>query len=430
MTKGKVVGLRWWIIALVSAGITLNYLSRSSLSVAIPELNRRFGISTEQYSYIVSAFQGAYMAVQPLCGYLLDLVGTKIGFAVFATAWGLANMLHGLATGWLSFAFFRGLLGAAESAVIPASVKVVSEWFPDDEKSVATGWFNSGTSLGAMCAPPLVVWCIVHYNWQTAFVATGGLSLAWVAMWLAIYQIPSEHKWLTSGERLRIAQGQVVMDKAKGPRVVTLRSRALWGLMISRFLAAPAWATFSFWIPIYLSTVRHMSLAQIGTFAWLPFLAADMGSITGGYLCPFFQRRFKVSIVTSRKLVVAIGALLMVGPACIGLATNKYVAVFFFCVGGFAHQALSGALLTLPADVFPRDEVATASGWTGTAAWFGSSIFSLAIGALATRIGYNPLFACLVLFDVLATIVVWLTVSGAEERSSGTCPSFRGRGIS
>ncbi|CAB3782094.1 MULTISPECIES: MFS transporter [Paraburkholderia] len=410
MKERMVLGLRWWIIGLVSAGITLNYLSRSSLSVAIPELNKHFSISTEQYSYIVSAFQGAYMIVQPLCGYVLDIVGTKIGFAVFAVAWALANMLHGLATGWISFAFFRGLLGATESAVIPASVKVVSEWFPDKEKSIATGWFNSGTSLGAMFAPPLVVWCILHYNWQMAFIVTGGLSLIWVVVWLAVYDLPQKHKWLGSGERSTIIEGQAIVQKVKGHWTVMLRSRVLWGIMISRFLAAPAWATFSFWIPIYLSSVRHMSLKEIGMFAWLPFLAADLGSIVGGYLCPSFQKWFNVHLVTSRKLVVVFGALLMIGPACIGLATDKYVAVFLFCIGGFAHQALSGALLTLPADVFQREEVATASGWTGTAAWLGSSVFSLIIGALATKIGYNPLFACLVMFDALGAIVLWVMV--------------------
>ncbi|WP_225032599.1 MFS transporter [Paraburkholderia sp. XV] len=416
MTSRKVAGLRWWIIGLVALGIALNYLSRSSLSVAIPELNRHFSISTQQYSYAVSAFQAAYMIVQPLCGYVLDAVGTRVGFAAFAAAWGAANMLRGLASGWISLALFRGLLGATESAAIPAAVKVVAEWFPDKERSVATGWFNSGTSIGAMLAPPLVVWCIVHHGWQMAFVVTGGLSLMWVAIWLSAYDQPERHRSISVAEREMIREGRVVTPTTIRHRKSMLESGVLWAIMISRFFAAPAWATFNFWIPIYLSTVRHMSLKDIGMFAWMPFLAADLGSIVGGYLCPFFKRWLRVELVASRKLVVTIGAILMIGPACVGLASNGYVAVVLFCIGGFAHQALSGALITLPVDVFPRGDVTTASGLAGTAAWLGSTIFSLLIGTLAAKVGYDPLFACLVVFDLLGATVLWFMAPRQSHR--------------
>lgn len=410
MQRKYIRGLRWWIIALVMCGVALNYLSRSSLSVAMPTLTKELDISTRQYSYVVAAFQGAYTIMQPMAGYVLDMLGTKIGFAIFALGWALANMLHGFASGWLSLAIFRGLLGLTEAAVIPAGLKTVSEWFPDKERSVATGWFNAGTAIGAMIAPPLVVWCILHTTWQVAFVVTGGLSVVWVSVWLLAYRSPRQHARLAPQERQYIEQGQdnTRLDKASWKSILT--SRQFWGIAIPRFLADPAWATFNFWIPLYLSTVRHMSLKEIAMFAWLPFLAADLGSIVGGYLSPLFMRWFGVSVVSSRKLVVTTGALLMFGPACIGLAADAHTAVLLFCVGGFAHQALSGALITLASDVFGKNEVATANGLTGTAAWLGSLTFSLIIGAVATTIGYNPLFVCLALFDVLGAIVVWLVL--------------------
>ncbi|WP_078201479.1 MFS transporter [Cupriavidus necator] len=405
-------------------GVALNYLSRSSLSVAVPTLSKELGISTQQYSYVVAAFQAAYTAMQPVAGYFLDLLGTKIGFAIFALGWALSNALHGFASGWQSLAFFRGLLGMTEAAIIPAGLKVASEWFPDKERSVATGWFNAGTALGAMFAPPLVVWCILHYNWQSAFVVTGGLSLIWVVIWLVTYRQPRQHPRLSPAEKEYILGGQSPAGHGKPSLKRILGQKRFWGIAIPRFLADPAWATFNFWIPLYLTSVRHMSLQEIAMFAWLPFLAADLGSIVGGYLSPFFMRTFKVSVITSRKLVVTTGALLMTGPACIGLATDAYWAIALFCIGGFAHQALSGALITLASDVFGKHEVATATGLTGTAAWLGSIGFSLIIGALATTIGYNPLFVCLALFDVIGALVVWSMISpGSGGAQAGPAPA-------
>jgi len=421
MNPVHIKGLRWWMIALVTGAVIINYLDRSVLSVAITTLKTEFSMTTEQYSYAVSAFQTAYMLMQPLAGYILDMLGTKVGFAIFATIWSGACMLHGLMTGWISLTFYRGLLGMSESAVIPAAMKVVADWFPNRERSVATGWFNSGTSIGAMIAPPIVVWCLLNYSWRVPFIGAGVIGLIWVAAWLLFYKDPQSHPRLGPDEYAYIRSGQVEAPPEESARVSKwdlLHSRNLWGLMLARFFVAPAWSTFSFWIPIYLSTVRHMSLKEIALFAWMPFLAADLGSIVGGYLCPFFMKRFGASLINSRKLVVAFGAILMFGPACIGLATDKYVAVMLFCVGGFAHQALSGALITLASDVFAKNEVATTSGWTGSAAWLSQALFSLLIGAVAGSVGYDPLFVCLGFFDLIATIILWKMVHPPRAAAS------------
>jgi ACS family hexuronate transporter-like MFS transporter len=179
--RHTIKGLRWWIIGLIMLGTVFNYLARSSLSVAAPTLTEKLHMTTQQYSYVVAAFQGAYTVMQPVAGYILDFVGLKIGFAIFAIAWAASNMLHGLATGWTSLAFFRGLLGMSEAAIFPAGMKTISQWFPAKERSIATGWLNTGTSIGAMLAPPLVVYCILTFNWQMAFVVTGGSAFIWVA---------------------------------------------------------------------------------------------------------------------------------------------------------------------------------------------------------------------------------------------------------
>jgi ACS family hexuronate transporter-like MFS transporter len=309
----------------------------------------------------------------------------------------------------MGLAFFRGLLGATEAAAIPSGLKVVSEWFPPKERTVATGWFNIGSSLGAMIAPPLVIFCILHWGWRMAFVVTGGLGLLWAALWYVGYRKPEEDVRLGAEERAYILSGRAVDPPAKGVDAwhTVLATREFWSIAIPRFLAEPAWQTFNFFIPLYLSEVRHMDLKHVAAFAWLPFLAADAGSLCGGYLAPWLMRRFGASLLTSRKLVMTLGTSLMIGPACIGLADSATVAIVLFCVGGFAHQMLSGALMTLSADVFDSRIVATATGMAGSAAWIGGLAFSLVVGALADSLGYHPLFACLGVLDLLAAIALW-----------------------
>jgi MFS transporter, ACS family, hexuronate transporter len=366
---GRPGRLRWWIIGLVTLGTILNYLARSSLSVAAPTLKGEFGMSTEQYSYVVIAFQAAYTVMQPVAGGILDALGTRLGFAIFAAGWALSNMAHGLAGSWQGLALFRGLLGATEAAAIPGGLKVVAEWFPPRERTVATGWFNMGTSVGNMIAPPLVTFCILAWGWQSAFIVTGAVSLLWAILWYSKYRSPEEHAGLGDEERVLILEGRA--EEAAGPKAgwrEIIRTRRFWSIAIPRFLGEPAWQTFNFFIPLYLVAAWNLDLKQIALWAWLPFVAADLGSLAGGYYAPFLIRRFDVSLLTSRKIVMTTGAVLMIGPACIGLAGSPAVAIALFCVGGFAHQMLSGALLTLAADVFETRSVGTASGMAGSAA--------------------------------------------------------------
>src|SRR6476659_6536146 len=178
--------LRWWMIALLMLGSIINYLTRSTLGVAAPTILQDLHITTQQYSWIVGTFQGAIM-LQPICGYVLDVVGLKAGFAMFAIAWSLVSMAHGLAHSWPAFALLRGLLGFAEGCANPAGMKATAEWFPAQERGLAGGFFNMGASLGSALAAPLVAWAILTHSWQFAFVLTGAIGLVWAMMWLVSY---------------------------------------------------------------------------------------------------------------------------------------------------------------------------------------------------------------------------------------------------
>jgi MFS transporter, ACS family, hexuronate transporter len=409
--KGK---LRWWIIGLVTLGTILNYLARSTLSVAAPTLKEEFSMSTEDYSWVVLAFQLTYTIMQTVAGSILDALGTRLGFFLFAIGWAFSNMAHAFATGTWSLAFFRGLLGATEAAAIPAGAKAVSEWFPPKEKPLATSLFQMGTSVGNMIAPPLVAFCILYYGWESAFFVTGALSLVWAFLWYWGYRTPAEHQSLTDAERTYIEEGRAddVGDKP-ATRSEVLKSRSFWAIAIPRFLAEPAWQTFNFFIPLYLVAVWKLDLKSIALWAWLPFLAADFGSLAAGLLPNWLMKR-GANLITSRKITMTIGALCMIGPACIGLAGSPGLAIALFCVGGFAHQMLNGALLTLCTDVFDTKTVATASGMAGTIAWTGGMLFTFLIGQSADSYGYDPLFVALAALDLVGAAVLWLLLRGRK----------------
>jgi MFS transporter, ACS family, hexuronate transporter len=413
----KIKGLRWWIIGLIMVGSCINYLTRSTLSVAAPTILKDLQINEKQYSWIVGTFQGAIM-LQPLCGYVMDVIGLRLGFALFAIAWSLVNMAHSLAHSWPAFAFLRGLLGFSEGSANPAGMKATAEWFPARERGIAGGIYNIGASFGSMVAAPLVAWAILSYNWQASFLITGGLGLVWVVLWLLFYQPPEKHPALSDRERDYISSGQEKSLKSDGLRpspAKIVRQRNFWGIAIPRFLADPTWATLSFWLPLYLSKVRHWDLKQIALFAWLPFLAADFGSVFGGFVSMTLQNRFKVSLINARRCAFSLGACLMLGVGFVGFVENAFAAIALLSLAGFAHQTLSVTVITMSSDLFRKSEVATVAGMAGTFGNGGVLVFSLLIGALVAKIGYTPFFISLGILDVLGAVVLWTVVRNPQR---------------
>jgi len=407
----KVRGLRWWMIGLLMLGSILNYLTRSTLAVAAPTLLSDLHITAKQYSWIVGTFQGAIM-LQPAAGYALDSVGLRTGMALFVVAWSLISMAHALARSWPVFAGLRGLLGLAEGSSNPAGVKAIAEWFPAKERGLAGGVFNIGASVGSMLAPPLVVWAILTWSWQFAFVITGGLGLVWVVLWLAFYRPLAEHPALAEREREHIVAGQerFLQDDGARPSVLAIaRRRNFWGIAIPRFLADPTWGTLTFWVPLYLSQARHFDLKQIALFAWVPFLAADIGCLFGGAVSMALQRR-GVRLINARRGAFTLGACLMTGVAFAGFVRDPYIAIALISLAGFAHQTLSVTVITMASDLFKRNEVGTVAGMAGTCGNGGLLLFNLLIGGLVASVGYAPFFVCLGVLDLLGAAVLWALV--------------------
>lgn len=340
--REKWANLRWIIIGFIFLATTINYIDRQAISVSAPVISEEFSLTAQDYSWIVASFLLAYAVMQVVTGRVIDHIGTKRGFTIAIIWWSIANMLHGLGVGVRSLSVFRFLLGVGEAGNYPAALKAISEWFPPSERSTAVGILNLGPGLGAVIAPPVVAWLILTVGWRVAFVVTGALGFLWLIGWRRLYFRPEAHPRLTREEAALISRDQPPIEEGgqKTPWLQFLRRRVVWGLMLSRFVCDGAFYFFVFWLPTYLSDERGFDIAQIGLFAWIPFLAADLGSVIGGWLgSSFIERGWTVN--ASRKVIIWIGAL-CVPAAWPALWTESAdTALFLIAVAMFAIQVKS-----------------------------------------------------------------------------------------
>ncbi|EAN0850434.1 MFS transporter [Salmonella enterica] len=422
MTANKprrvVKNLRWWMLILFLLGVTVNYITRNSLGILAPELKSSLGITTEQYSWIVGAFQLAYTLFQPLCGWLIDVIGLKLGFMICAGLWALACLLHAGAGSWLQLAILRFFMGGAEAAATPANAKTIGEWFPKSERPIASGWAGVGFSIGAMLAPPIIYVAHASFGWQGAFMFTGVLAMLWAVLWWIFYNTPDNHPNLSQSELDYIHQDKEA-PAIKLPFLTALktvaRNKRFYGIAIPAFMAEPAWAVLSFWVPLYLSKELGMDLKQIAMFAWLPFLAADLGSVASGYLTRLYTRIFGCTRINSVIASSVTGAFLMISLAIVAFTKSPYITIILISIGGFGHQIISCMLSALVVESFDKGQMATVNGMRGSAAWIASFLFSLIIGVTADKIGFNPLFIAMGFFDLIGAF--FLVTFIAERRA-------------
>ena len=415
----KIKGLRWYMIGLVTLGTVLGYLTRNTIAVAAPTLMSELHITTQQYSYIIAAYSACYTLMQPVAGYVLDLLGTKVGYAVFAIMWAIFCAATAMAGSWGGLALARGAVGAAEAAMIPAGLKASSEWFPAKERSVAVGYFNVGSSIGAMLAPPIIYFAHASFGWQGAFMFTGVLALLWVILWWIFYHNPEQHPNLSRDELAFIKQDNEPAP-VRLPFLTALKTvsknKRFYGIAIPAFMAEPAWAVLSFWVPLYLAKEHGMDLKQIAMFAWLPFLAADLGSVASGYLTRLYTRWFGCTRVNSVVASSVTGAFLMISLAVVAVTRDPYITIVLISIGGFGHQIISCMLSALVVESFDKGQMATVNGMRGSAAWIASFLFSLLIGVTADKIGFNPLFIAMGFFDLIGAVFLVMLVAERRQR--------------
>ena len=409
----RVRGLRWWIIGLVFLATLINYIDRLTLSVLGPVITKDLGLSNTAFGGIVAWFLLAYTISQGVSGRLYDRIGTRLGFMLSITVWSLAAMAHAFARGIVSLSACRFALGLGEAGNWPGAAKAIAEWFPVRQRAFAMAIFNSGAALGSVVAPPLIVFLALHYGWQATFLVTGALGFVWLVLWWAFYQPPEKHPWLTAAEHRLIREGVAAAHSRDGPRAAAvpgwrelLRHRPVWGIVVARLLTDPVWWLYLTWLPLYLSQVRGFTLKDIALFAWVPFVAADAGSLIGGYLSGALIAR-GWSVDRARKTVIVFGAVLMLAGAGAAFVKDPLAALALIGVVLFGFQVWINNVQTLPSDFFPARSVASVAGLGGVGAGVGSMIFMFATGAVTDRFSYTPVLVTAALLAPLGTIALF-----------------------
>lgn len=360
------------------AATTINYIDRLVLGILAPSLQLQFGWSELDYSHIVMAFQAAY-AIGLLCaGAVIDRFGTRLGYALAIGLWSLAAMAHALAGGVYGFMAARFALGLGESGNFPAAIKTVAEWFPQRERALATGIFNSGSNIGAIVVPLVVPAVAVGLGWQAAFLMTSVLSATWLIAWLTTYRTPDQQPKLTPAEREYIGH-EPPAATVRVPWLTLLRHRQAWAFVGGKFLTDPVWWFFLSWLPKFLHEVHGMSLLAVGPPLIAIYLFADVGSIAGGWLGGHLIKR-GWSVNRARKTAMLVCALAAVPIVFAAKADNVWVAVALIGLAAAAHQGFSANLFTLTSDLFPRAAVGSMVGIGGFAGAASGVLVSTLIG--------------------------------------------------
>jgi len=371
--------------------------------VAAPVLREKFQMSNVAYSRVVFAFMLAYTISNGISGPLIDRLGTRAGYALSIAWWSVAAMAHALARGAFSLGIFRFLLGMGEAGNWPAAVKVVAEWFPVKERALASGIFNSGSSIGAVVAPPLIAWLVLRFGWPSAFLATGALGCVWLVVWWFVYHTP-----------------EAVQKKAAVPVSpwTLLRDRWVSQFTLSKVFSDPVWYFYIFWFPQYLRSARGFDLAAIGKFAWIPFFTAGAGNLLGGWMSAVLLRR-GAGVERSRKIAVLFFAFLMTTAIPAVLTPDAFVSVALISVATLGYTGALANMLAMPADRFPGNTVGSVWGVASMGAGFGGMIFSLITGWVVDHYSYVPVFVGFGILPLIAAALVWALPPAADAPAGG-----------
>jgi len=388
-------------VALLFGATTVNYVDRQVLGILAPTLSRELRWTETDYAAIVSWFSIAYGMGLLVMGRVMDRIGVRAGLALAVMVWSLAAMGHALARTVAGFGIARALLGAGESGNFPAAVKAVAEWFPQKERALATGIFNAGSNVGVIVAALLVPSIALGLGWRWAFLATGALDLLWLALWLALYRAPNREAPVANAER--------------APWRALLGRRQTWAFIVGKALTDPVWLFYLFWLPKFLDASFGVRLVGLAAPLVVIYVAADVGSITGGWLSGALIKR-GWSVNRGRKTALLAAALCVLPTMFAPAAGSMWVAVGIVSVAAGAHQWWSANLFTTVSDMFPRSAVASVVGIGGCAGLFSAFGLQRLTGAIlqATGGNYGPIFAVLGLAYVGALGLIHLLVPRLE----------------
>lgn len=411
----KTGNIRWTICAMLFAATTINYMDRSVLSILKPTLEHSIGLTEISYSYIVDVFQICYALGLVLTGRLIDKVGTRVGYMAVMAAWSLSAMAHSLANSVLQFGICRACLGLGESGNFPAAGKTVAEWFPQKERSLAVGIFNSGANIGTVLALAIVPWVTIRFGWHYAFLVTGLFSAVWILVWYAKYRKPQEHPTLTGAELNYIYEDAAV---EKGPAVPwgpLFGFRQTWAYTLAKGLTDPIWWFYLYWMPSFFNSRFHLDLKTLGLPIILVYSGSMVGSILGGWLPSLFLK-LGFSQSAARMGAFSVCAFAVLPVFLVTQINSIWFAVALLSLATAGHQGWSANLLTLPSDLFPRAAVASVTGIGAAAGSIGGLILATYAGRILQLTGsYVSLFVIAAGVYLFSLVLIFALVPGLKK---------------
>jgi MFS transporter, ACS family, hexuronate transporter len=334
----------------------------------------------------------AYTIMNGLSGPMIDRLGTRLGYALCIAWWSTAAVLHTFARGAVSLGIYRFLLGMGEAGNWPGGVKVVAEWFPEQERALASGLFNSGSSVGAILAPPIVAFVLLRFGWPTAFFVVGVAGFVWLLFWWPTYYTPA-----------------AVLQEANAPPIPPwqlFRTRFVWSFTVAKIFMDPVWYFYIFWFPEYLKRARNFDMAAIGKYAWIPFVVAGMGNLFGGMLSGVLLRR-GYSVTVARKGALTFFAVLMTSAIPAVLVRDAWLSIALVSIAMMGYTGCLANMLSMPADVFPKNAVASVWGLASMGSGFGGMVFALITGWVVDHYSYIPVFFGFGLMPLLCAGLIW-----------------------
>ncbi|MBK5270659.1 MAG: MFS transporter, partial [Bacteroidia bacterium] len=341
--------MRWVMIGFAFLATVINYIDRLAFNYLSAEGALRKLIPNDSFGYIATAFFAAYMISNGFSGFVIDRLGTRLGYSIYMFFWTTSSMLHALARLPFHFGIARFFLGIGEAGNWPAAIKLTGEWFPAKERSTASGIFNSGAAIGAVVAPPLIAYLGITYGWQSTFILIGCLGYLWLIAFWFTYYTPKQSLLESQAPRI--------------PALKLIKNRFVLSLTLSKVFMDPVWYFITFWIGRYLVDVHHWGLAKIGIYAMIPFLAADAGNILGGLFTQLIIKK-GVAVHKARKLSVTLFGLLTAGSLIFGplIIHSPAIALIVLATAGFGYGAYTANTMAFPADVVPKNAVASVWG--------------------------------------------------------------------
>jgi ACS family hexuronate transporter-like MFS transporter len=404
-TTFKPSKMRWVMISFAFLATVLNYVDRLAFNYLSAEGALRELIPDDAFGYITTAFFVAYMVSNGFSGFAIDKLGTKLGYSICMAFWTTAAMLHALARLPWHFGLARFFLGIGEAGNWPAAIKLTSEWFPQSERSTASGIFNSGSAIGAVVAPPLIAFLGTVYGWKATFIIVGSLGYLWlIAFWFTYY---------TPKQALEETKLRTI------PAKKLIKNKFVLGFTLSKVLMDPVWYFITFWIGRYLVDVHGWDLTTIGWFAMIPFISADFGNILGGLFTQTLIKR-GMAVPKARKLAVTIFGLMTAGSLILGplIITSPAIAIAVLAVAGFGYSSYTANSMAFPADVVPKNATASVWGLASVGSGLGGAIFQSISGVTVKNFSdaygyasaYNTVFIGYGILALLGLCVVLFVV--------------------